>query len=117
MTVATGAAAFNGVGAYDSAFERPGNEGQMEKAYFVSDSSGYMFECVLNTDYSKWFFLFEVLYCFAIIFVKLSIAFMLNRIAGNKKKFIYTNYGIMVLCVSVNLASAFYIIFQCSPVQ
>ncbi|KAJ4358789.1 uncharacterized protein N0V89_003373 [Didymosphaeria variabile] len=64
-----------------------------------------------------WFFLFEVFFCFAVIGVKLSIAFMLNRIAGNRKKFVYTNYGIIVLCVSVNLASALYIIFQCNPVE
>ena len=68
-------------------------------------------------DYPKWFFMYEVFYCTSIIFVKLSIALMLNRIAGNKMIFIYTNYGIMALCASVNLAAALYIIFQCKPVQ
>jgi hypothetical protein len=58
-----------------------------------------------------------VFYCISVIVVKLSIAFMLNRIAGNRKKFVYTNYAIMALCVSVNLASALYIIFQCNPVE
>ena len=61
--------------------------------------------------------MYEVFYCTSIIFVKLSIAFMLNRIAGNKKIFIYINYGIMALCASVNLAAALYIIFQCDPVE
>jgi hypothetical protein len=42
---------------------------------------------------------------------------MLNRIAGNRKIFIYINYGIMALCASVNLAAALYIIFQCNPVE
>jgi hypothetical protein len=65
----------------------------------------------------QWFFLYEVFYCTSIIFVKLSIALMLNRIAGNRKIFIYTNYGIMALCASVNLAAALYIIFQCNPIN
>lgn len=71
----------------------------------------------MKADDIQWFFLYEVFYCTSIIFVKLSIAFMLNRIAGNKRIFIYTNYGIMTLCASVNLAAILYIIFQCNPVE
>lgn len=66
---------------------------------------------------AKWFFLYELFYCTSIIFVKLSIAFMLNRIAGRRMIFIYTNYGIMGLCASTNLAAILYIIFQCDPVE
>jgi hypothetical protein len=51
------------------------------------------------------------------ILVKLSIAFMLNRIAGNRKLFLYTNYAIMALCTGANLATVFYIIFQCHPIE
>jgi hypothetical protein len=61
--------------------------------------------------------MYEVFYCTSIIFVKLSIAFMLNRIACKKKMFIYINYGIMVLCASANLAAALYIIFRCDPIE
>ncbi|KAF2651340.1 hypothetical protein K491DRAFT_607097 [Lophiostoma macrostomum CBS 122681] len=98
LTIVTTIGSYNGIGAKDSTFARPGNEKYIESAYF-------------------WFFMYEVFYCTSIIFVKLSIAFMLNRIAGNKKIFIYINYGIMALCASTNLAAALYIIFQCNPVD
>ncbi|PSN73325.1 hypothetical protein BS50DRAFT_653796 [Corynespora cassiicola Philippines] len=98
LTIVTTIGSYYGIGAKDSTFARPGNQKYIETAYF-------------------YFFLYEVFYCTSIIFVKLSIAFMLNRIAGNKKVFVYTNYGIMGLCASVNLASALYIIFQCNPVE
>ena len=65
----------------------------------------------------QWFFLYEVFYCTSIIFVKLSIAFMLNRIAGRRMVYIYINYGIMGLCAATNLAAILYIIFQCWPVE
>ncbi|KAF2846667.1 hypothetical protein T440DRAFT_541093 [Plenodomus tracheiphilus IPT5] len=98
LTIVTTIGSYYGIGAKDATFAIPGNQKYMEKAYF-------------------WFFLYEVFYCTSIIFIKLSIAFMLNRIAGKKMIFIYTNYGIMGLCASVNLAAALYIIFQCNPVE
>ncbi|KAH9870913.1 hypothetical protein J1614_006485 [Plenodomus biglobosus] len=98
LTISTTIGSYEGIGAKDSTFARPGNQKYVERAYF-------------------WFFLYQVFYCTSIIFIKLSIAFMLNRIAGNKMIFIYTNYGIMGLCASVNLAAALYIIFQCNPVE
>ncbi|KAF2635850.1 hypothetical protein P280DRAFT_553421 [Massarina eburnea CBS 473.64] len=98
LTIVTAIGSYYGIGARDSTFARPDNTKYIETAYY-------------------WFFLYEIFYCISIIFVKLSIAFMLNRIAGNKKNFIYVNYGIMVLCASVNLAAALYIIFQCNPVE
>ncbi|KAF1955477.1 hypothetical protein CC80DRAFT_549159 [Byssothecium circinans] len=98
LTIVTAIGSYYGIGAKDRTLARPGNEKYVETAYY-------------------WFFLYEVFYCTSIIFVKLSIAFMLNRIAGNKKGFIYANYGIMGLCASVNLGSVLYIIFQCSPVE
>ncbi|KAF2792979.1 hypothetical protein K505DRAFT_306634 [Melanomma pulvis-pyrius CBS 109.77] len=98
LTIVTTIGSYYGIGAKDSTFKLPGNQKYVETAYF-------------------WFFLYEVFYCTSIIFIKLSIAFMLNRIAGNKRIFIYTNYGIMTLCASVNLAAILYIIFQCKPVE
>ncbi|KAF1947727.1 hypothetical protein EJ02DRAFT_449209 [Clathrospora elynae] len=98
LSVVTVIGSCHGIGAKDSTLARPGNQRYVESAYF-------------------WFFLYQIFYCISIIFVKLSIALMLNRIAGNKKIFVYANYGIMVLCVSANLAAALYIIFQCKPVE
>ncbi|KAL1591514.1 hypothetical protein SLS60_011906 [Paraconiothyrium brasiliense] len=115
MTISCAAGSFHGIGSKDSVFKLPGNEKYVEEAYFVSNAIGLTGNA--RTNVSKWFFLFEVFFCFAVIGVKLSIAFMLNRIAGNRKKFVYANYAIVVLCVSVNLASALYIIFQCNPVE
>ena len=71
----------------------------------------------LTANVVQWFFLFEVFFCIAVIAVKLSIALMLNRIAGHRKIFVYTNYGILILCIIANLGSALYIIFQCNPVE
>ncbi|KAH8900972.1 hypothetical protein GQ53DRAFT_633272, partial [Thozetella sp. PMI_491] len=97
LTVATTIGAFNGLGIRDRTFAIPGNEGYYKTGMF-------------------WFFIYEVFYCTSIIPIKLSIAFMLNRIAGNRKTFVYTNYCIMFLCAASNFASTLYIIFQCDPV-
>jgi hypothetical protein len=61
--------------------------------------------------------LFEVFYCVTIIPVKLSISFMLVRIAENRKVYIYIQYVIMAMFTFINLIAAFYIIFQCDPVK
>ncbi|KAI4927831.1 hypothetical protein J4E85_006343 [Alternaria conjuncta] len=98
LTIVTTIGSYYGIGAKDSTFAKPGNQKYVETAYF-------------------WFFLYEVFYCTSIIFVKLSIAFMLNRIAGRRMVYIYINYGIMGLCAATNLAAILYIIFQCWPVE
>ncbi|KNG49338.1 hypothetical protein DDE82_008422 [Stemphylium lycopersici] len=98
LTIVTTIGSYYGIGAKDATFALPGNQKYVETAYF-------------------WFFLYELFYCTSIIFVKLSIAFMLNRIAGRRMVFIYINYGIMALCASTNLAAILYIIFQCDPVE
>ena len=108
LTTACLGGAFHGIGVHSNTL----NDGQRTTALKVNScpccNRGRL------TDISQWFFLFEVFYCVCVILVKVSIALMLNRIAGNRVKFVYTNHAIMVLCVSVNLASALYIIFQCN---
>ncbi|KAA8615528.1 hypothetical protein PtrV1_10924 [Pyrenophora tritici-repentis] len=98
LTIVTALGSYHGIGAKDSTLARPNNESYVELAYF-------------------YFFLYEVFYCTSIIFVKLSIAFMLNRIAGRRVVFVYINYGIMCLCATTNLGAALYVIFQCDPVS
>ena len=49
--------------------------------------------------------------------IKLSISFMLIRIAQGRKAFIWIQYGIMALFVSMNIMGALYVIFQCMPVS
>lgn len=64
-----------------------------------------------------WFFMFEVFYCVTIIPIKLSIGYMLVRIAQNRKVYIYAQYGIMTMFTVMNFIAALYIIFQCNPVS
>ncbi|KAK4542624.1 hypothetical protein LTR36_006673 [Oleoguttula mirabilis] len=63
-----------------------------------------------------WFFLFEVFFCISIILVKLSIAFMLARIADPMRPYVYALWTASALVTVMNLGALFYIIFQCSPV-
>lgn len=65
----------------------------------------------------QWFFFFEVFFCLAIIPIKLSIAFMLMRVAGPKKKYIYSLWAMSSLFIVMNLISFFYIVFRCKPVS
>jgi hypothetical protein len=116
LSIITTIGSYYGIGAKDSTFARPGNQKYVETAYFVS-SSHICASTWMQANSYEWFFLYEIFYCTSIIFVKLSIAFMLNRIAGRRMLFIYTNYGIMALCASANLGAALYIIFQCNPVE
>jgi hypothetical protein len=65
----------------------------------------------------QFFFFFEVFYCAAIIPIKLSISFMLLRIASNKKKYTYSLYAVSAMFTSMNLIAMLYIIFHCRPVK
>lgn len=65
----------------------------------------------------KWFFLFEVFFCVAIIFIKLSISFMLARIADPKRGYVYALWTASALVTIMNLIALLYIVFQCSPVS
>ncbi|CAG5174661.1 uncharacterized protein ALTATR162_LOCUS7834 [Alternaria atra] len=70
-----------------------------------------------KTEGLKFFFFFEVFYCAAIIPIKLSISFMLVRIASGKKKYIHSLYAVSAMFTVMNFIALFYIIFHCSPVQ
>ncbi|KAI0161953.1 hypothetical protein GGR52DRAFT_146510 [Hypoxylon sp. FL1284] len=91
-------AAFNGVGIHVHNLAKPENQRYQESGLF-------------------WFFMFEVFYCITIIPVKLSVGYMLIRIAQNRKAYIWTQYGIMATFTIMNLIAALYIIFQCNPVS
>ncbi|TKA65866.1 hypothetical protein B0A55_07942 [Friedmanniomyces simplex] len=64
-----------------------------------------------------WFWLFEVLWCLAVIPVKLSISFMLGRIAVAKRPWVIGLYIISVLVTTITLLGFFYIIFRCTPIS
>lgn len=64
-----------------------------------------------------WFFLFEVFFCIAIVLIKLSISFMLARVAAPMRKFVYGLWVMAALVTTMNLISLFYIVFRCKPVS
>ncbi|USP74527.1 hypothetical protein yc1106_01801 [Curvularia clavata] len=65
----------------------------------------------------QYFFFFEVFYCSAIIPIKLSISFMLIRIASRRTTYIYSLYAVSAMFIIMNLIALLYIIFQCAPVS
>ncbi|KAI4625150.1 uncharacterized protein J4E87_004996 [Alternaria ethzedia] len=65
----------------------------------------------------EFFFFFEVFYCAAIIPIKMSISFMLIRIASRRKAYIYSLYTVSAMFIVMNLIAMLYIIFQCAPVS
>jgi hypothetical protein len=58
-----------------------------------------------------------VFYCAAIIPIKLSISFMLIRIASNKKKYTYSLYAVSGMFTAMNLIAMLYIVFHCRPIK
>lgn len=70
-----------------------------------------------RSDGMMWFFLFEIFFCIAIIFIKLSISFMLARIAGPFRGYVHMLWVASGLVTVMNLIALFYIVFQCSPVS
>lgn len=71
---------------------------------------------VQQTAGRLWFFCFEVCFCIAVVPIKLSISFMLARIADPKRKYVYALWGMSGLMTTMNLISLFYIVFECKPV-
>ncbi|KAI0129103.1 hypothetical protein BJ170DRAFT_594920 [Xylariales sp. AK1849] len=116
LSIACIVASFNGVGIHQWRLELPENAKYAEMGLFVSIRSDNPLS-YNNRLPPQWFFLFEVFYCVTIVPIKLSIGFMLVRIAENRKVFIYIQYVIMAMFTLMNLIAAFYIIFQCNPVS
>jgi hypothetical protein len=90
--------AFHGIGVRDAILQMPENQKYFEEGLF-------------------WFFLSEIFYCISIILIKLSISYMLLRIANGQKAYVWSLYVTMVLFTSMNLIACFYVIFQCWPVS
>ncbi|KAK3074099.1 hypothetical protein LTR53_003746 [Teratosphaeriaceae sp. CCFEE 6253] len=64
-----------------------------------------------------WFWLFEIFWCLAVIPVKLSISFMLGRIAVAHRPLIIGLYVMSALFTTLTLLGFFYIIFRCTPIS
>ncbi|RDW72215.1 hypothetical protein BP5796_08249 [Coleophoma crateriformis] len=98
LAIACVVCSFNGIGVHASRFKEPGNERYHQLSLF-------------------WFFLFEVFYCVSIIPIKLSISFMIVRVAVGRRGYVFSQYVVMSMFTTINLIAAFYIIFQCNPVS
>ncbi|GLI80731.1 hypothetical protein PoHVEF18_009088 [Penicillium ochrochloron] len=90
--------AFNGIGAHTTTLAKPGNEKYAAEA-------------------QKFFLIFEVGYCSAIIPIKLSISWMLIRVAEGRKAYVYVQYVVITMFVLMNIIALVFILVNCIPVQ
>jgi phosphotransferase system glucose/maltose/N-acetylglucosamine-specific IIC component len=90
--------AFNGIGIHNSTLAKPGNE------KYASEGK-------------KYFLIFEVGYCAAIIPIKLSISWMLIRVAEGRKIYLYVQYVVIATFVIMNIIALIFILINCIPVE
>ncbi|KAJ6125706.1 hypothetical protein N7523_003326 [Penicillium sp. IBT 18751x] len=89
--------AFNGIGILNSTLAEPGNE-------------------KYEAEGKKFFLIFEVGYCAAIIPIKLSISWMLIRVASGRKEYLYVQYVVIATFVIMNIIALIFILTNCIPV-
>ncbi|KAL4778207.1 hypothetical protein BJX76DRAFT_352787 [Aspergillus varians] len=89
---------FSGIGIHASRLQEPGNE-----KYQVQGQ--------------KFFLVFEVAYCAAVIPIKLSISWMLIRVAEGRKAYIYVQYTVIATFVVMNIIAFVFILTNCIPVE
>ncbi|GKZ87426.1 hypothetical protein AnigIFM59636_003850 [Aspergillus niger] len=90
--------AFNGIGIRDSRLAEPQN-------------------VKYQAEGQKFFLIFEVGYCSAIIPIKLSISWMLIRVAEGRKAYLYAQYVVIVVFVLMNIIALIFILINCIPVD
>ncbi|KAL6229154.1 hypothetical protein BDW75DRAFT_225540 [Aspergillus navahoensis] len=90
--------AFNGIGIDASRLAEPGNEKYQAQG-------------------QKFFLIFEVGYCAAIIPIKLSISWMLIRVSEGRKKYVYTQYVVIALFTTMNIIALIFILVNCIPIE
>ncbi|KAJ9490123.1 hypothetical protein VN97_g3154 [Penicillium thymicola] len=90
--------AFNGIGVHNSTLAKPGNE-------------------KYSAEGMKFFLIFEVGYCAAIIPIKLSISWMLIRVAQGRKAYLYAQYAVIATFVTMNIIALIFILINCIPIE
>ncbi|OQE81605.1 hypothetical protein PENNAL_c0040G07590, partial [Penicillium nalgiovense] len=90
--------AFNGIGAHNTTLAKPGNE-------------------KYEAEGKKFFLIFEVGYCAAIIPIKLSISWMLIRVAQGRKAYLYVQYVVIAMFVLMNIIALIFILINCIPME
>lgn len=66
---------------------------------------------------AQFFLIFEVGYCAAIIPIKLSISWMLIRVAEGRKLYLYAQYAVIAIFVVMNIIALIFILINCIPVE
>ncbi|KAL4867790.1 hypothetical protein BDV12DRAFT_186466 [Aspergillus spectabilis] len=89
---------FNGIGIHSSRLQEPGNERYQAEG-------------------QKFFLIFEVGYCAAIIPIKLSISWMLIRVAEGRKTYIYIQYVTIAIFTLMNVIALIFILINCIPIE
>ncbi|KAJ6177799.1 hypothetical protein N7519_008260 [Penicillium mononematosum] len=107
--------AFNGIGAHNSTLAKPGNEKYSVEGKKVSATFVTLFDIALTIN--KFFLIFEVGYCAAIIPIKLSISWMLIRVAQGRKVYLYAQYVVIAMFVLMNIIALIFILINCIPVE
>ncbi|KAL4882178.1 hypothetical protein BJY04DRAFT_217500 [Aspergillus karnatakaensis] len=90
--------AFNGIGIHVDRLQQPGNERYQAEG-------------------QKFFLIFEVGYCAAIIPIKLSISWMLIRVAEGRKIYIYIQYATIAVFTLMNVIALIFILINCIPIE
>ncbi|KAL3478536.1 hypothetical protein BJX99DRAFT_224281 [Aspergillus californicus] len=90
--------AFNGIGVHNTTLQEPGNE-------------------KYTAGGNKFFLIFEIGYCAAIIPIKLSISWMLIRVAEGRKMYIYIQYAVIGVFSLMNIIALIFILTNCIPIE
>ncbi|RAQ44841.1 hypothetical protein AFGD_009335 [Aspergillus flavus] len=88
--------AFNGIGVHSTLLNEPENQRYQAEG-------------------QKYFLIFEVGYVAAIIPIKLSISWMLIRVAEGRKLYINIQYGVIAMCATMNIIALIFILINCTP--
>lgn len=65
----------------------------------------------------QFFLIFEVCYCAAIIPIKLSISWMLIRVAEGRKAYVYIQYATIAVFTVMNIIALIFILVNCIPIE
>ncbi|GES57163.1 hypothetical protein ATEIFO6365_0001045000 [Aspergillus terreus] len=89
---------FNGIGIHNAVLQKPENVQYQAQG-------------------QKFFLIFEVGYVAAIIPIKLSISWMLIRVAEGRKMYVYVQYCVIGLFATMNIIALIFILINCIPVE
>ncbi|KAK3684608.1 hypothetical protein LTR37_020108 [Vermiconidia calcicola] len=75
----------------------------------------YKLSAAQQTQGRLWIFFLQFFFCISIIPIKLSISFMIARVAGPKRGYVYALWAVAGLMTVTNLVALLFIMFNCRP--